>query len=216
MQLSRLRSIAVASIFVAATAAGCTSANSSAKAPVTSSSASPASASPSSAGPPTVSVAPASALQVAGQSSTIYTYTLSNLSSCTVTDALTVIENRLSVPVRLSSVRVSIVDDSSGRVRTTATVAPYKANTTAGALGATSTLSPLRNQRLLPASCATLSPFAASSLWYELVIHIDVLGSHPRPWSINGISVAYTVGSQKFTVTFPQSVKLAAVHTCPS
>lgn len=129
---------------------------------------------------------------------------------------LTVIENRLDDPVRLTSVHVSVADDSPGRERTSAAVTAYKANTTTGAIGSSAALSVLRNHRLLPAVGATLAPVSRSSAWYELVLHIDVLGAHPSQWSINGISVGYSVGNQEFTVVFPQSVKLAAVRNCPT
>jgi hypothetical protein len=158
----------------------------------------------------------AGALQLAGPWATYYTYTLNDLSSCHITDALTVIKNRLTDPVRLTSVRVSVLGDSPGRERIAAAVTKYKANTTTGAIAPSSTLSPLQYHRLLPAVGATLAPFGGSNAWYEVVLHIDVLGAHPNKWSIDGISVGYTVGNQKFAMEFPQSVKLAAIRTCPA
>jgi hypothetical protein len=199
MQLANLRVLVVAAITIAAV--GCSSATSSVGTAVTSS--------------PRKGVDPAGALQLVGSWSTIYTYTLTNLSSCRITDALTVIKNRLADPVRLTSVRVSVVDNSMGRERTSAAVTVYKAGTTTGAIGS-SPISLLHNQRLRPAIGAILVPFSGSSPWYELVLHIDVLGAHPNQWSINGISVGYTVENQSFTTAFPQSVKLAAVRTCPA
>jgi hypothetical protein len=202
MQLANLRGLVVAAITISLTAVGCTSATSGVGTATTS--------------PPHKGVTPAAALQLAGPWSTTYAYTLTDLSSCHITDALTVIENQLADPVHLTSVRLSVVDDSLGRERISAAVTAYKAGTTTGAVGAASTLSPLRNHRLLPAVGAILVPFSRSSAWYEVVLHIDVLGAHPNQWSIDGISVGYTVGNQKFTTTFPQSVKLAAVRACPA
>lgn len=201
MWLSNLRAPFVATLALGAVV-GCTS---------TTSSVGIAASSPLHKG-----VEPAAALKLAGSWSTTYTYTLSDISSCQITDALTVIENQLADPVRLKSVNVSMGDDSPGSERISATVAAYKAETTTGAIGATATLAPLRDHRLLPAVGAVLAPFARSRAWYEVVLHIDVLGAHPSQWSIDGVSVEYTVGNKDFTKVFPQSVKLAPVNNCPS
>lgn len=202
MQLPNVRALAVAGIAISIAAVGCT--------PATKGVGTPA------ASLPAKGVDPAAALQPAGPWSTTWTYALTDLSSCRITDALTVIENRLAEPVRLTFVRVSVAGGSQGRERTSAAVTAYKAESTTGAIGAASTLAVLRNHRLQPASGAVLAPFSRSGAWYELVLHIDVLGVHPGEWSIEGITVGYTVGNQKFTTAFPQSVKLAAVRTCPT
>jgi hypothetical protein len=161
------------------------------------------------------SAASATALQPAGPWATAWTYTLSDLSSCHVTDALTVIKNRLPDPVRLTSVHLSAVGDSPGSERVSTEVTAYKANTTTGAAGAISPFPPLLHQRLVPAIGATLAPVASSGTWYEVVLDIDVVGAHPRQWSINGISVGFTVGNKTHVENFPQLLKLAPVGTCP-
>lgn len=155
---------------------------------------------------------PAAALQPEGPSGSAYT--LEDLSSCRVTDALTIMENQLPEPVRITSVRMSATADYPGTERASASVAAYQAGTASGYLGAGSSLAQLRGHELVPAVGATLAPAATSGTWYELVLQVDVLGAHASPWSIDKVTVGYEVGKRQFTATFPQSVKLAAT-ACP-
>jgi hypothetical protein len=158
---------------------------------------------------------PAAALQQAGDWATAYTYTLDSLRSCQVGDALTVIKDQARQPVRITAVKIGITGGAPGTERSSVNVIAVTAGSTTGALAPSFHLPHFHGRRVGSANGAVLFPVATSDSWYGIEIRLHVLGSHPTPWAITGLTVSYELSGRAHTAVFPQSVRLAPTTACP-
>lgn len=139
-----------------------------------------------------------------------FTYALDDLRSCRVADALSVAVDQAKEPLRVTG--AAIVTTGSGKAQPSYKVAAVRPGFT-GEIAASSRLAVLAGQHLRSASGAVLSPVSAGQD-YVFVVWLRVLGAHPRPWAITGLTVRYQLHRHTYTEFFPQRVRLPAV-SCP-
>ncbi|SRR5581483_2052234 len=72
----------------------------------------------------------------------------------------------------------------------------------------------LAGYRLGPALGALLLPVSAGGQGYVFVAWLHVLGEHPQPWAITGLTVRYELRQKEYTGFFPQEIKLPPI-SCP-
>ncbi len=143
-------------------------------------------------------------------------YRFDRLHSCQVGDALSVVENSGPVPLRLDALSLLYGGDSPASAqRVSFELVSFRRGTFAGQLADTFHLTSLDlGAPLGPATGASIAPLSTSGRWYALVADVSVVGNHPRPWSIRGLGVSYTVGAQGYTRLLTQSIRLPATSRC--
>jgi hypothetical protein len=142
---------------------------------------------------------------------TQYVYTLNDLTSCEVGDAMAIAINQASEPLRVTGAAVTVTghgDDQ--RSYQLAAVRPgFSGELTSG-----SHLAALAGYQLEPAAGALLSPVSARGQGYVFVVRLHVRGEHPKPWSITGLTVHYQLRQKSYSAFFPQKVELPPAR-CP-
>lgn len=146
-----------------------------------------------------------------------FRYTLTALKSCEIGDALTVVGNTASGPATVTGLKLDVAHDpAAGADQTTYRVAAIAAGSNPGELASSFSLEVLRGSQLRPAVGTELSPLASSGKYYEFVAFVRVLGAHPAPWQITGVTISFTSGGRSFTTDFGQDVWLPATPRCVS
>ena len=148
-------------------------------------------------------------LQIAGNSQVGATYTLYSLATCDVFDALTLMKNVGTKPVRLTDVHAMIPTESVPvKDKITYQLITYKAGSTTGEVGAVENMSTRGGTIVGNAVGDVLQPISKSSLWYIVVFRMKVVQPHSAEWVVRGVRVSYTVGTKMYHVVFPQTVRL--------
>jgi hypothetical protein len=143
-----------------------------------------------------------------------YTYSLSDLRSCRVGDATTIVSNVGNSPISITSATAKLNVGSTARISQSVLVLAVKDKSTQGSLGASFDLQGLPTGPLVPADGAVLQPAATSHLSYIFVIRLTVGGPQPAPWSVEGLHATYTVAGSGHSADFAQHVRLASVTNC--
>lgn len=157
----------------------------------------------------------AAVIRQAGSWATDFTYTLKDLRSCQISDAITVLKNDSQYPVMIRTVRARVMEGDPGTETQTAQVALFKAGTTTGELAASFHLAILSGHKTQPAGGVSMLPFRSSHLWYDIIVQLRITGNHLRPWAIQGVSLTYKVGHTILSQFFSQSIRLVPVNSCP-
>jgi hypothetical protein len=141
-----------------------------------------------------------------------YTYTLEDLHSCQVGDALAIAINQAAEPLRVTATALTITGGSAHRTdQGTYQVAAVQPGFV-GEIAASFRLAVLAGYHLKAAPGALLSPVSAAGQGYVFVVWLHVHGAHPRPWTITGLTVRYQLREQSYTAFFPQQIKLPPVN----
>ena len=170
--------------------------------------------SPSPGHPHYAVASPSAGLSEMGQSASDYSYTLTNLNRCQVSDAISIIANQAKQPARITDVSVDISGDSPGVERRTFEIAALKAGTSTGELAASSHLAAIAGDPVRQAAGAILQPASSSGLWYDVIVRLAISGLHPRPWSIDRITVDYRLGDHLRSLSLRQSIHLSPIKSC--
>jgi len=141
-----------------------------------------------------------------------YTYTLEDLHSCQVGDALAIAINQAAEPLRVTATALTITGGSAHRTdQGTYQVAAVQPGFI-GEIAASFRLAVLAGYHLKAAPGALLSPVSSAGQGYVFVVWLRVRGTHPRPWAITGLTVRYQLREQSYTAFFPQQIKLPPVN----
>jgi hypothetical protein len=141
-----------------------------------------------------------------------FIYTLDDLHSCQVGDAMAVAINQAAESLRITATTVTIT--GGGSAARTYQIAAVKPGFI-GEVAASFRLFVLAGYHLREASGALLSPVSAGDQGYVFVVWLRVVGAHPHPWAITGLTVRYQLRGQSFTTFFPQQIKLPPIR-CPT
>lgn len=143
-------------------------------------------------------------------------YRFDELATCRLGDALSVVEDAGTAPLRLDALSLLYGGDAPpGAQRAAFELVSFRRGTFTGQLADTFDLSSLDlGTRLGAAPGATLLPLSTSGRWYVLVADVSIVGSHPKGWSIRGLGVSYHVGATGYSRLLPQSVRLPATSRC--
>jgi hypothetical protein len=137
-----------------------------------------------------------------------FSYTLDDIRSCEVGDALAIAINQAREPVRVTGTTVAVtghgIDQRSYQI---AAVQPGFI----GEVASSFRLVTLAGYRLRSAFGALLSPVSDSGQGYVFVVRLRVLGEHPRPWAITGLTVRYQLRQKSYTAFFPQEINLPPI-----
>jgi hypothetical protein len=141
-----------------------------------------------------------------------FIYTLEDLHSCQVGDALAVAINQAPEPLHVTGTALIITGVSAHHTdQSTYQIATVQPGFI-GEIAASFRLAVLADYHLKAAPGALLAPVSAAGQGYVFVAWLRVRGAHPRPWAITGLTVRYQLREQSYTAFFPQQVKLPPVN----
>jgi hypothetical protein len=143
-----------------------------------------------------------------------FIYTLKDLHSCQVGDAMAVAINQARDPLRVTAAMLSITSGGAHNAdQSTYQIAEVQPGFI-GEIAPSFSLVVLAGHHLTAAPGALLSPVSANSQGYVFVVRVRVRGAHPRPWTITGLTVRYQLRDKSYAEFFPQQVNLPPV-SCP-
>jgi hypothetical protein len=141
-----------------------------------------------------------------------FIYTLEDLHSCQVGDALAVAINQAPEPLHVTGTALTITGGSAQHTdQSTYQIATVQPGFI-GEITASFRLAVLAGYHLKAAPGALLAPVSAAGQGYVFVAWLRVRGAHPRPWAITGLTVRYQLRERSYTAFFPQQVKLPPVN----
>lgn len=140
-------------------------------------------------------------------------YTLDSVTTCHVTDALTLVRVRGNHPVRIESVSAQYANGQGPLGDASFTLVATPADRASGYAGATVGAPSLLGGRGSSTAGAVLSPEETSHRAYALVLHVRLMSGAPA-WGVRAIAVRYAVGSSSRTVLFRQFLAVPAAGTC--
>jgi hypothetical protein len=140
-------------------------------------------------------------------------YTLDAVTSCRVTDAITLVRVVGAHPVRVASVSARYANGQGPSGGAWFTVVAMPADRAWGYAGGSANAPTLQGGRAVAVAGATLLPERTSHRAYALVLHVRLL-AHAPAWSVLGIALRYAVGTSSRTVLFRQSLAVPAAGGC--
>jgi hypothetical protein len=137
------------------------------------------------------------------------TFTIDSLTTCHVFDGLTIMVNTGATAIRIVGVSAIIPSEASPATdQISYQLRSFRRGTTTGAVGAVESMPVLGGHVQGDAVGGELRPLASSSLWYDVVIRMQVRQPRATEWVIRGVRIEYRVGGRFFTTSFPQQVRL--------
>ena len=145
-----------------------------------------------------------------------WSYTLDSMTSCHLTDALTVLEVAGTRPVQVEQVGVQYSNGAPiGVVASSLAFVALPRTRADGYLGATTWAPTLRGGRVIRGVPATLEPSMRSGQDYVLVLEMHVRAPISQRWGVRDLIVHYRVGEATFTSRFAQRTSFPAASSCP-
>lgn len=143
-------------------------------------------------------------------------YRLELKKTCEVGDGLAVVNNVGAAPVRLTSIAVLYGDGANAhQANTNFDLISFRRGTSEGQLEATFHLSSVDGGvRMGNAVGGIVQPLSTSGRSYDIVAKVLVTVDHPKPWTIAGLRVTYTVGMRSYATVLEQSITLSSTPVC--